>query len=183
MAVRGRTGIFPHHIDQTTDCNSDVDYEHKEVHNGDCFYKTFTSELATNGVLSIRLQTPNTTKWSHLMFQIASQGHILIQIRETITDNFGAGAAFNRNRNYADALVTTKLESSAGAATAGTVIWSWNTGGVIASAAEGNSPLLVRAEEEIVLKQNEKYELRITSLVDDNTVNAYVNWYEHTNIE
>lgn len=180
MAVRGRTAIFPHQIDRTVDCNANVAYEHKEVHAGDCFYNTYYSERDTAELISIRLKTPNTTKWSHLLFEIAAQGKILVELRETITDNFGAGAAFNRNRNY-PSTPTTILEQGVVAATAGTVIWNWLSGSTIG--AFGGTVPLIRSSCEIVLKQNEKYELRVTSGVDNNTINSYVTWYEHTNIE
>lgn len=35
--------------------------------------------------------------------------------------------------------------------------------------------------EEIILKQNTKYILRVTSGTNGNLTNLYLSWYEHTN--
>jgi hypothetical protein len=183
MAVRGRTGIFPHQIDQTTDCNAMVDYEHKEVHAGDAFYVTRVLELDNGELMSLRFQTPATAKWSHIVWSVESQARMTIVVRETITDALDPAGVLNRNRNYADALATIVYDPQAAAAANGTIIYTWSSGGAAASPSRGGSPGALRASGEIVLKANEKYEWRITSLVNNNTISAYFTWYEHTNIE
>lgn len=183
MAVRGRTGVFPHRIDQTTDCNAMVDYEHREVHMGDAFYVTRVVALNNGELMSLRFQTPATAEWIHIVWAIESQAQMTIELRETITDNLEGTTRFNRNRNYSDALATMLYDPQALAAANGTVIYTWKSGGAAATPARGGSPGGARASGEIVLKSNTKYEWRITSLVDANTISAYLTWYEHTNVE
>jgi hypothetical protein len=183
MAVRGRTGIFPHRIDQTTDANASVDYEHKEVHAGNAYYVTRVVVLDEDGISSARLQTSSSSKWAHIVWAIESQANITIEIREGITDLLETPVALNRNRNYADANATTRMEFYLGAATLGTVIYTWTSGGAAATPSRGASPGNNRASGELVLKQNTIYEWRITSNVDANTISEYFTWYEHTNIE
>jgi hypothetical protein len=181
MTVRGRTAIYPVRIDQTTDAAAVVDYEHKEVHTGDAFYVTQVDEIDSAGITSHRFYPPNTVEWMHFLFVIEAQAACLIEIREGITDVLEATAGIlNRNRNFSDALTTMGHERQLGAATAGTVIWSWASGGATASA---RTPAVTRQSGEIVLKQNIKYEVRVTSSVDNNTVSTYFTWYEHTNVE
>lgn len=182
MTVRGRTAIYPVRIDQTTDASAVVDYEHKEVHTGDAFYVTQVDEEDAAGVVSHRFYPPNTTEWSHFVFIIEAQGSCLIEVREGITDLLETNAGIlNRNRNFSDALSTMGHERVLAAATAGTVIWSWATGGAIGATAR--TPGFVRSSAELVLKQGIKYEVRITSNVNSNTISTYFTWYEHTNVE
>jgi len=181
MAVRGRTAIYPVRIDQTTDASAVVDYEHKEVHTGDAFYVTEVDDLDDTEITSHRFYPPNTLEWMHFYFIIEAQAACLIEIREGITDVLEASSGiFNRNRNFSDALTTMGHERQLAAATAGTVIWSWYSGGATGRA---RSPALSRQSGEIILKQNTKYEVRVTSAADDNTVSCYFTWYEHTNVE
>ena len=183
MAVRGRTAIFPSRIDQTTDASSIVDYEHKEVHTGDAFYVTGSAEIDATQLISHRFTTPNTAEWMHFYFVVEAQGSVTVQIIEGISNLIESSTGiYNRNRNYSDALATMTHEvynNTAG--TGGTVIWAWTSGGAIGATAR--SPGVTRQSGEIVLKQNTKYEVKITSNVNDNTITAYVTWYEHTNVE
>jgi hypothetical protein len=183
MAVRGRTGIFPHRIDQTTDANAGVDYAHKEVHTGDSFYVTSVEELDTNGINSYRFKTPATTEWMHIIWAIEAQSQITIQIYEGITDAIDPGTIFNRNRNYGDALTAMQYELQNGAGTLGTLIYTWISGRNAVTPVRAAISALHRTSGELVLKTNTTYEWRVTSTGDNNTVSAYFTWYEHTNIE
>jgi hypothetical protein len=187
MSVVGRTGMFPHKIDASTDANATVDYEHKEVHAGKAFYNTrVTSFIDVGDIQSIRLKTPDTTTWIHMLWVIEAQANVLIELREGITDNIAPESNWvkNRNRNYSDDDTELVLDVTLNAAaTAGTVIWSWSAGGAAANPSVAKTPGVVRASGEFVLKQNENYELRITSTVDDNVTSSYITWYEHANVE
>lgn len=181
MTVCGRTAIYPVRIDQTTDAAAVVDYEHKEVHTGDAFYVTQVDKLDDTEITSHRFYPPNTAEWMHFFFVIEAQAACLIEIREGITNILEASSGIlNRNRNFSDALTTMGHERQLAAATAGTVIWSWASGG---ATAPSKTPAFTRQSGEIVLKQNTKYEVRVTSSVDDNSVSTYFTWYEHTNVE
>lgn len=183
MAVRGRTAIYPVRIDQTTDAGAVVDYEHKEVHTGDAFYVSEVVERDDTEFTSHRIITPNTTEWAHFYFVVEGQGSILIEIREAVNESIETNTGiFNRNRNFADALATVQHEAyTATACTGGTLIWQWASGG--AAPASGRSPGFSRQSGELVLKQGTKYEFKVTSNIDNNTISTYLTWYEHTNVE
>lgn len=182
MAVRGRTAIYPVRIDQTTDAGAIVDYEHKEVHTGDAFYVTQVDAIDAAGITSHRFYPPNTTEWMHFLFVIEASGACLMEIREGISDALESSSGiFNRNRNFADNLTTMGHERQLAAATGGTVIWSWSSGG--AAPASARTPAVTRQSGEIILKQNTKYEVRVTSSINSNIVTTYFTWYEHTNVE
>lgn len=181
MTVRGRTAIYPVKIDQSTSAAAVVDYEHKEVHTGDAFYVTQVDEVDSGNVTSHRFYPPNTMEWMHFYFIIEAQAACLIEIRESITDVLEASSGiFNRNRNFTDASTTMGHERQTSAATGGTVIWSWASGG---ATAQSRTPALTRQSGELVLKQGTKYEVRVTSSVNNNNVSTYFTWYEHTNVE
>jgi len=181
MAVQGRTGIFPHRIDRTTDANTSIDYAHKEIHSGDAFYLTATEKIDAAGTLERCLSTPNTTKWGHLLFAIEAQSEVTFEIYEGVTINDLSYPVFNHNRNSANANTITAWNLlDVGAAT---LIWSWISGGIAATPSRGSIPSIARAEEEIILKQATEYLFRITSTANDNNVNMFLTWYEHTNVE
>jgi hypothetical protein len=180
MAVRGRTGIFPHRIDQTTDTNASVEYEHKEVHTGDCFYYTVTAEVDSASILERFIRTPNTTEWAHFYFAVEGQGLITVDIYEGAAGASTVQDVRNRNRNFADNLNTTTIRLASDPA-GGTLIWTWKSG--TTGPVRGSSPRLDRTSEELVLKQGTDYLFRVTSGVNDNNIAIYFTWYEHTNIE
>jgi len=180
MAVQGRTGIFPHRIDRTTDSNAGIDYAHKEVHSGDCFYYTVTEEIDDAGVLERFIRTPNTTEWAHFYFVVEAQGQVTIDIYEGAAGASTVQDVRNRNRNFADTLNTTTIRLAADPA-GGTLIWTWTAGATTPN--RGSSPNIDRNAEELVLKQGTDYLFRVTSGVNDNNISIYFTWYEHTNIE
>jgi hypothetical protein len=179
MAVCGRTGIFTHRIDQTTDCNASVQYEHREVHAGDAFYYTYTAEADAAATIDRFIITPNTTRWAHLVWEVEAQYKITIEIIEAITGAHQALTVENRNRNYAGGN-TTAVHEPTEAPAGGTVIYKWISGN---TTTRGGSVAINRASGELVLKQNTHYLFRITSAVNDNNITEYLTWYEHTNIE
>lgn len=178
MAVQGRTGIFPHRIDKTTDANASVDYEHKEVHSGDCYFVTKVVSVDSAATTETVLVTPNTTVWSHLLWQLEAQGLITVELYEGVTASPEVYLGFNRNRNYPD---SPTLQVDNKTFTNGTLIYNWSSG--TATPASGRTPGLQRASGELVLKQNTKYGLRITSGFNANIISQYLTWYEHRNIE
>lgn len=181
MAVRGRTAIFPHQIDKTTDCNSNLDIEHDKVHSGNCYYHTYVAEVDAASTMDRFVITPNTTRWAHLFWTIESQGLITADFSEAATGATRAVTSYNRNRNYAATNTTGVHEPNDEAAVAGTIIWSWTEG--TTGPTRGRTPGLIRSSGELVLKQNTKYLMQITSGVNDNNISLYLTWYEHTNIE
>lgn len=178
MAVQGRTGIFPHRIDKTTDANAEVDYEHREVHAGDAYYVTNVATVDSGNTVSYVITTPNSLKWSHLLWTVEGQGLITVELYTGVTASPEVYLGFNRNRNFPD---SPTLWVDLKTFTNGTLIWNWSTG--TATPASGRTPEVARNSGEIVLKQNTVYGLRITSGFNGNVISSYLTWYEHTNIE
>lgn len=183
MAVNGRTAIFPHRIDKSTDANAGIDYEHKEVHSGDAYYRTdVASDIDAAVATGYVIQTPNTTTWAHLLWTIEGRGLITIELYEGVTVAIEDNATIrNRNRNFPDSPELIMSELLATVDTGGTLIYEWTSGS--ATPVTGRNPGISRNTGEIVLKQNTKYGLKVTSGVNDNVISFYLTWYEHANIE
>lgn len=181
MTVVGRTALFPNKIDQTTSGKAQLEYAHKEIHSGDAFYHFANVELDDAATLERCIVCPDTTKWGHFYFVCESQSQITVELYENVTINDLPYTVFNHNRNSAkvNSLTIWNLLSAVGA----TLIWKWVSGGPTATPRVGGTPGILRQEQELILKQNTNYLVRITSNTDDNTVSLFLTWYEHTNIE
>lgn len=159
-----------------------IDYPHHEIHSGSHFFYTDCLTIGNGTTQDYLLTTPNTTKWSHLSFQFSGSAITALDMYEA-SDKTGTTlqTIFNNNRNSANTSVNTLHKGTSGGTTDGTKIWCHKAGSSTGSAsATGASS---EQSSEIILKQNTKYLLRITSGTTDNLVNLLLNWYEHTNKE
>ena len=181
MTVVGRTALFPNKIDQTTSGKAQLEYEHKQVHSGDSWVVTanFTSTEELNS-LDYFIITPNTTRWPHLIWDVAGQATTLVRLYEGATGTYNLVTAYNRNRNSAR-VNTTLIGASTGITTTGTLIWYWYSG--TSGPGPARSPGATRETGEIVLKQNTIYLFSCTATGIGNTISADLTWYEQTNIE
>lgn len=181
MAIKGRTATFPHNIDRTTDANARVDYEHHEVHDGSCFYYSYTAEVDAASTIDRLIITPNTAKWAHFLWAVESQALMTIKIYEDVTvESSNLVTSYNRNRNYLGTN-TTEVHTPGVIGALGTLIWEWSSG--TTGPKPGSSSSLLRATGELVLKKRITYLFRVTSGNDANTISEYFTWYEHTNVE
>jgi hypothetical protein len=180
MAVVGRTALFPNKIDQTTSGKSQLEYEHFKVHTGDSWVVTYNASTNDAATLDRYIITPNTTRWPHVFWDVVGQGLTTISLYEGASGTYNAVTAYNRNRN--SALVnTTVIGNPSGAVTAGTLIWTWQSG--TTGPGPARSTGATRETGELVLKQNTQYLFRCTSGVNNNIISVDLTWYEHTNIE
>lgn len=174
----GRTAA----LDDATDAIIAIDYAHHEVHGGSHFvYSETDPDLDAAAVIEVRIVTPNTTKWAHLVPYISGALHTKLEIFETCTHTAGAGlTAYNSNRNSVTTPTLT-LNRSADDNADGTLIFSTefgiDTGGGANRVTGGGSS---RGDAEWILKQNTVYLVRVTSLTADNVVSLALEWYEHT---
>lgn len=157
-------------------------HEHHEIHEGDHYFLSSYIELNNAGVLNFTIQTPNTTKWAHLVWFASSTANAIFQVYEAIAESGGSSVTpINNNRNSAN---TSGLTIKTGATVS-------DTGTLIAAASIGVngtnkfSPISgeVQRNFEIVLKQNTKYLIRVTSGADNNIINYHAEWYEHSDVE
>ena len=157
-----------------------IDYAHHEVHSGSHYYIEGYATLANEGVLRVKLVTPNTAKWAHFQWAISSSGILVTTLHEGASGGMTGGSAvvpINNNRNSSNTSGLTLTSGVAAADTAGTLISnaSWGAAGFKTSVGGGTS-----RDDEIILKQNTTYLRTFTSAAADNIVQFKAAWYEHT---
>jgi hypothetical protein len=181
MTVVGRTALFANKIDQTTSGKAQLEYEHKQVHSGDAWMVTYNF-LTTEEINHVDryIITPNTTRWAHLLWDVASQGKCTIYLYEGAVGTYNAVTAYNRNRNSAR-VNTTIIGDPLVPVSSGTLIWSWQSG--TTGTASGRSSGASRETGEIVLKQNTQYLFSVIASTEDIILSVDLTWYEQTNIE
>jgi hypothetical protein len=164
-------------IDASTHSLQIVDYSHHERHGGSAFFYMDSVELGLGGVQTYLITTPNTTKWSHFTFQGSGSAITQVDLYEG-ADRTGTTlqTVWNANRNSATAADTTIHKGHSGGSTDGTLIWTRKSGSATAQARTGNEG---KHEQEIILKQNTKYIIRLTSSTAANLTNLMLDWYEH----
>jgi len=165
-------------LDRITRSMTSIDHAHHEIHEGDHFMYTDAVELGNGVVQNYLITTPNTTRWAHMIFILEGSAITQFELYEG-ADRVGSvlQTVGNSNRNSATAATTTIHKGYAGGSTDGTRIHLYKGGsatGVAKSGAAGT-----RNDEEIILKQNTKYILRVTSGTAANLTNVNLSWYEH----
>ena len=170
-------------VDSATRSLQLIDYAHHEIHTGSHFFYTDSVLLASAGTQDYLITTPDTTKWAHMIIVPDGSAITQFQLYEA-TDKTGTTAQTvqNRNRNSVTAAGVTVHKGVSGGSTDGTLIWQYK-GGAATGVSSRSSANVTRNNSEIVLKQNTKYILRITSGTNDNLTNVMLDWYEHTNVE
>ena len=175
-----------------------MDVDHHKVHEGEAFYAFYNNDTTNTGEMTcIGLNTPNTTKWAHMVLEVTATSLTTIGIYEAPSIDNGEGTAFvtvNRNRNSTETSlltsilvtpvannVTTYNETQAAGAniTKTTPVYTKVIGqtGNPATKAGGAS----RGAVEYILKQNTQYAFCGTAGdANDNNMHIELEWYEHT---
>ena len=183
-------------IDAATNAMETIEYEHHEVHSGSSFTCHYDNEVTNIGEMTvIAFNTPDTTKWVHLIAAVGSTGACYVGIYEDTSIDVDEGTQltiYNRNRNSATTATVTSIETAPVANKA----TSFNEG----QAAAANITLTTelernylgagerktvggsgRASQEWVLEQAQQYCVMLYSLTADTvTHNITLDWYEHT---
>jgi len=165
------------HVDTTTNAVKTLDYPHAEVHEGSHFnYCSYQLNNASAATIEFVVTTPDTTKWGHLTFEFGADQGATVDIYEGTSGVTGGTTITprNNNRNSATASVMTIVQDPAAITSDGTLAAGFLAGGT------RTSGFAVR-EKENILKQNETYLFRITSLANSNDISFCFEWYEHTN--
>jgi len=145
--------------DRATKSLITMDYAHHEIHEGDHFMYTDCLTLASAGTQDYLVTTPNTTKWSHMSFEVSGSAITALDVYEA-SDKTGTTlqTIFNNHRNSLNASGNTIHKGTSGGTTDGTKIWCHKAGSSTgAASATGASS---KQDTEIVLKQNTKYIFR-----------------------
>ena len=186
-------------IDSITNSLMMIEYEHHEIHSGSSFsifYENITTSDDDHRT-AIGFQTPNTTKWLHMIIEIAASDPADFDLLEAPTITGGNGTeqtVYNRNRNSS---TTSTVLNQAGSPVAGSVTtyteaeiadatFSGGTSLSHTTLVGGSGPKAVggstRGSQEWILKQNTKYILLLQNVgAAVNTHTIAIDWYEHTN--
>ena len=170
----------PVRLDRSTDVFPNLDYEHHEIHEGDHFFYTDSVALASAATQVYLLTTPNTAKWIHLTFMATGSLITQVDLYEGADRTGTTGQTLlNSNRNSSTATGLTVHKGISAGSTDGTLIWTMKSGNATGQSRTG---MTANRNNEIILKQNTKYLLRITSGTDANLTNLQLQWYEHTDV-
>ncbi len=160
-----------------------VAFDHHQIHEGDSFLIEDFADLANNNVVDIRFSPPNTTTWSHLLYDINTESEYLITLYEDvgITVAGTVTTSYNRQRNSTNtATLVVDIIQNANLANANadtnlagsTVLILGITG---SGRGEGGEQ---RGEREVILKQGTIYNLRM-NCVAAGWLDYELKWYEH----
>ena len=167
-------------IDLVTGSGQVISQEHHEIHEGDHFFICGFETEASDGTIKFTVQTPDTIKWAHMLFEVEGTSQTEIRIYEDAVATGGTPAvAINNNRNSLNTSDLTIIKDPT-VSDAGDLLFAQSKGlvGVVPSATPKEG--LDKREKEIILKQNTKYLFEITSKDDDNIISYCGEWYEHT---
>lgn len=150
---------------------------HHQIHESKTFFYSDCITLALSATQDYLLTVPNTPlNRKHFTFRLAGTDKITVAFFEG-TDKTGTSlqTSYNNNRDSVAAATMTihKGSSSASGETDGTDIHP-DCGG-----ANKQSGVVDRSEE-ILLKTNTKYIVRVTSGANSNSISVHLDWYEHT---
>lgn len=96
-------GDYAARLDASTHAQEVIEYEHHEIHSGSHYYIEGHTTLNDAGTLYTKIVTPDTTKWSHFAWNIASNGILDSNFYEISTGGMTGGLrstihANNRNK-------------------------------------------------------------------------------------
>lgn len=172
--------VQPGQLDAITLALLTINYEHHEIHGGShYFYENFAT-VESGVTYSVEILTPDTAKWLHMEFIVKTDAGCVIELVEGAAASTGGTVvtAINNNRNSSNvsgAIIKSGVTPGAG----GTSLLKRHIG-------SGSNPIQASPGEgqrsnEIILKQNTRYILKMTSEAAGNQVDWRLSWYEHTN--
>ena len=167
-------------MDASSSSLQTVDYEHHEIHSGDHYYIQGYLELADEGTYYVKLVTPDTTKWSHFIFNIKSTGICATTFDEAATGGMTGGSAVtpinnNRNSGNSSGMVLTGGVTANTGQTIRLENDKWGANGFKETIGGGSG-----RSDELILKQNTVYCRGFVSGADANIIQFKASWYEHT---
>ena len=167
--------------DASTNAITTIEYEHHEIHGGSAYYVIYSALRADTEFIEVRIQTPDTTKWAHMVinvdFALAGTAELWTPTTKTHA-SANAIAPLNRNFNSTNTSGLTICHTPGGAQ-AGTAnliqyVGATASGGRVSEGGGADS------RHEFILDQNQSYLIKATSRADGNAVSIILDWYEHT---
>ncbi len=166
--------------DESSRASTIIELQHHKIHESDHYIYTDTVSLGSAATQDYLLTIDNTTLWPHILMNFVSGLDMTIQLFEA-TDKTGTTlqTTFNNNRNSINSAGMTVHKDQSGGSTDGTLIFQGRVGN---STQGGKIGGIIRTDEEFILKQNNKYIIRITSNAASNNVTTNLIWYENTSL-
>ena len=159
-----------------------IDYAHHEAHEGNAYFAIQSGTISTGGTVEVRIQTPDTTTWAHMVISIDSALAATAQMWKPTTKTDVSGnriTPMNRNNNSTNTSVLTICHTPAGSESGTAVLTQY-----IGAAATGGRVAVgggAASRGEFILDQNSSYLIRVTSRADNNSCSIILDWYEHVN--
>ena len=158
------------------ECVPTFDIEHMEIHEGEHFFVTdIDIDIDAAGPKYWRITTPNSNTVMHFTFRVVSKDAAVIQLYENPTiDAAGTGLTiYNNNRNSSDTSTATVFKDTT-ITGEGTLLISER----LASGVNGRGGGILNRANEIILKANEDYNIKVTSDGDNNEATIVMQFYE-----
>jgi hypothetical protein len=175
------SGPVPVRADLSTRALVAINYEHHEVHNNNLYMVSDYATVDDGNTRELLIETPDSLEWAHFTFEVIGTYETTVQFYEATTKTTGTSMTeINHNRNSSNTtnVVVTHTPGSSGD---GSLIFQAKFGGDTGPAMAGGIRGNIRPEQELMLKQNTKYLLRITSGTDSNNITTLMGWYDHAN--
>lgn len=165
------------YVDNMSSVLRQIPHDHSEIHEGDTFRYYDAVTIASAATQDYLITTPNTTKWAHFTFEVNGTAVTSFTLFEA-SDKSGSTlqTVWNAHRNSSVTATTTVHKGTTGGTTDGTALVTFSSG---TATNQSRSAAAQTHDSEIILKQNTKYIIRITSGTDGNLCNIAMNWYEH----
>jgi hypothetical protein len=165
-----------------------IDYHHHEIHEGDAF----TAEVHTTGgtLVNIAFATPAGTKRAHMTFSFSTESKAHLEVLEGATWTTNTGTVYapvNQLRVAvpgASILLEDKTATPAytanGVLLNATLVGAGTTIREIYSFVNKLAGGALATREELVLRPDETYIIRVTSDDGSKGLQLRLEWYEHT---
>lgn len=164
-------------VDQKGSALVIIELEHRRIHQGVHFYFHDVQTIANGNNIDYMLTTPDDASRIHMNFDVNFTAVTQIELFEDGDRNGTAGqTVFNNDRNSATAAVLTIDIGTGGGTTDGSPISPFSGG--IAAGAQARAGGASKRSNELILAQNTKYILRVSSSTNGNLCTTDFEWYE-----
>lgn len=164
-------------LDRASGILSTIEYEHQRIHEGEMFTVLEVTDLGNGATRDILVVSPDTVKWTHIVWEIEHELETTIQFYQGTTYSAigTAVSSYNRNGN-SNNVATTLVYHTPTITDVGTLIGTIQQGD--GKKAGGSD----RLSNEFILKRNCAYLVRVTNLTaSNNLIFTKLNWYEQVN--
>jgi hypothetical protein len=164
-------------LDKLTNAFTTVSYEHHEIHSGSHYnYCDYALGQSASAIIEFIFTTPDIDTWTHLTFESYASEGSTIEVYEGTTGITGGTPIIprNNNRNSINTSGIVLIKDPTSITNDGIRASGFLAGG-------GRTAGFASRGKENILKRNETYLLRISSLAVGNDISWCAEWYEHAN--